>query len=314
MSTTKKQTIFAAAAFLLGCMIAAALGTPSAARIAEPLVGFGQWLRSLSLSGTAGNLGAWAVVILISCLPALGLLWKKRSYADLLLALSGAEIFAMLYYLVNPTRISDVLTWIDGAAVAKMWGLVSAGCVAGTLICWALLRFLKNLARKPADILPLFLFWTAIAYAFMLGLGCVQETSQAIQEMTAGNTQQNLIQSSRTMLIVLHILALLPDLMGVWVLLLAGKLAISLENSPFSEETVTLAENISAKSFLIAKLSLLLTVVGNALQLLFFSKLLNVKMEIHVPLLTLVLCAVLMLLCKYFRNAKAIHDDNISII
>jgi len=38
----------------------------------------GQWLRALSLSGGAGNAGAWAIVLLLAALPMLGLLRRRR--------------------------------------------------------------------------------------------------------------------------------------------------------------------------------------------------------------------------------------------
>lgn len=314
MDNTKRQTVYTLTAFLIGCIIAAASGNNAANSITEPLAAFGQWLRNLSLSGTAGNIEAWAITIGISCLPALGLLWKKHSRIDWLLAIGGAETFAMLYYLVNPTRVSDMLYWANSETIAKMWALVSAGSVAATLLCWALLRFIKTLIKKPAEILPVFLFWTAAGYALLLGFSAVRGGMDAAFSMQEGNNQQTLMQTNYTMLIVLQVISYLPDLMGVWVMLLAGKLALALETEPFAETTVSLAEEISKKSILVAEISLLLTAAGNLLQLMFFSKLLHIYIKIHVPLLTLVMCAVLMLLCKYFRRAKEVNDDNASII
>ena len=49
------------------------------------LAGLGSWLRELSLSGPGGNAGAWAIVLGLTALPALGLLWRGRRRADWLL-------------------------------------------------------------------------------------------------------------------------------------------------------------------------------------------------------------------------------------
>lgn len=314
MDQTKKNGIIAAGAFLLGCILAVLLGAPSADNLTQPLVTFGNFLRQMSLESGSGNAGAWAIVIGLSLLPLLGLLWRNRTKSDFLLALIGAEIFAMLYYLVNPTRVSQVLSWMDAGMIAKSWALISAGCVVGTIICWILLRLLKILSGKTAEILPLFLAWTAVIYAFLLGFSGVRGIEATVQQLAQGNSQEKLLSSSRNMIIVLHILSLIPDLLGVWVILLAGKLTLALEKAPFAEETVALAEHISGSVVCIAKTTLLLTVLMNAAQMVFFSKLLNVHVEIQIPLLTLVLCAVLMLLCKYFRRAKEVSDDNASII
>lgn len=314
MYQSRKNLILAAGAFLLGCILAVLLGALSADSLTAPLVTFGSFLRTMSLESGSGNAGAWAIVIALSLLPMLGLLWKNRTRADLLLLLSGAEIFAMLYYLVNPTRVSRVLSWMDAGMIAKSWALISAGCILGTIVCWVLLRFLKILEQKPADILPVFLFWTAVIYAFGLGFSGVRGMEAAVQELAHGNSQASLIAGSRNMLIVLHILALIPNLLGVWVILMAGRLTLALEKAPFAEKTIALAERISKSAVCIAKTTLLLTVLGNTAQMVLFSKLLNVHTEIQIPLLTLVLCAALMLLCKYFRRAKEVNDDNASII
>ena len=67
-----------------------------------PFTGLGRALRALSVGSSGGNIGAWSILLALSCLPALGLLWRGRSRADLLLILSAGEIFAGLYIQVNP--------------------------------------------------------------------------------------------------------------------------------------------------------------------------------------------------------------------
>ena len=70
----------------------------------EALPRLGRWLRELSLSGPGGNAAAWAVVLALAALPALGLLWRGRCRWDWLLALAGGEILGGLFFLVNPRR------------------------------------------------------------------------------------------------------------------------------------------------------------------------------------------------------------------
>ena len=55
----------------------------------EKLLELGPWLRELSLSGGRGNAAAWAVVLGLTALPALGLLWRGRCWWDLLLLLDA---------------------------------------------------------------------------------------------------------------------------------------------------------------------------------------------------------------------------------
>ena len=68
-----------------------AAGTLAAALLPlEALTALGGRLRALSLSGGVGNALAWALVLGLSALPALGLLWRPGSRWDWLLALAAA--------------------------------------------------------------------------------------------------------------------------------------------------------------------------------------------------------------------------------
>ncbi len=314
--TNKEQTygVWSGIALLLGGILASLIEKQGSYQLVQPLANFGLWLRELSLSGTAGNMQAWAIVIGISALPALGLLWKKRRIADLLLLLSSAELFAALYFLVNPTLVLSPVLGTDAFSGSKMWGLVSFGCVLATLLCWALLRLLWNLNQKPAHLLPVLLLWAAVIYAFLLGFSTTQNVLSSMASVAAGNTAASRVSTSNSLLIVLSILELAPNLLAVWAILLGGKLAAALDAAPFAETTVTLAETIAQKCTQMVRVSLLLTVAGNLLQLLLFPYAAEINVKLHLPLITLVLCTVLTLLCHYFRKAKDVSDDNATII
>lgn len=53
---------------------------------------------------------------------------------------------------------------------------------------------------------------------------------------------------------------------------------------------------------------------GNLLQLLLLPQLRKVSFTMTLPLVSVALSAALFLLCRYFQQGKAIHDDNQSII
>ena len=310
----RRQYAWSAAAFIIGAILAALIFGEDNSLLMEPLQAFGQWLRNLSLSGAGGNLLSWGIVLSISALPALGLRHRKHRLANLLLLLCSIELFAALYFLVNPTLIAPAAMTSEPNIAAKAWGLTALGCIAATLLCWVLLRTLWTLDEKPASLLPQLLFWAAIIYAFLLGFSAVQQTLGDIGTVAAGNTEQPRVVISSSLLFILSAVELLPSLLAVWAILLGGKLAAALDAAPFEETTIALAESISKNCMMIVKLSLLLTVAGNALQLLLFSKVAVIHMRIDLPLLTLVLCAILILLCKYFRKAKNVSDDNATII
>lgn len=303
---------------LLAAVLGALLAWPAQALLDTEHLGalsaLGEWLRTLSLSGAGGNALAWVLVLAVSALPALGLLWKGRCRADWLLLLAGGELLAGLYYLVNPRILFPAFEGLDGGVLAQGWGLVALGCVAGTLLAWALLRLLRRLESAPARLLPPLLTCAGAVYALAAGFGAVSTLAANLSTMAQGNTDRDRVVSSAVLLVVTALLRLLPQVLGALVLVWGGDLARSLSEAPFEENTVALAERVARRCAGTAKLSLLLSAAGNALQLVCVPVLALVKIRVQLPVLTLALCAVLFLLCRYFRQAKAVSDDNATII
>ena len=73
------------------------------------LLRLGAGLRSLSLSGWAGNLAAWAAVCVVSLWPVVTLLLRReRARRDLLLPLLAALLLGACFLLVNPALVDPV--------------------------------------------------------------------------------------------------------------------------------------------------------------------------------------------------------------
>ena len=100
------------------------------------------------------------------------------------------------------------------------------------------------------------------------------------------------------------------DLYQFW----GGRLARAMESAPFGKETVAEAESLSRRCGLVASSSVLLCAGGNLLQMLLFSQLRTTHFQVAFPFSTVLLSAALGLLCRYFRRAKAVSDDNQTII
>lgn len=272
-----------------------------------------QWLRQLSESGPGGNCAAWAVVLALSALPALGLLVPGRRRADWLLLLTGAEILVGLYCLVNPSlvfpRDFGDLQW-----QTTVWAMGALGCVASTAASWALLRTLSALERSPGKLLPNLLWWTAVIYSFLGAAGTVLEALSQIEAVQAGNTEPGRVFSSGILLWILAALRFVPVLLSAWVILLGSGLTRAMEEAPFAEGTVGLAALAAKRCALIARVCLLTAVGCNLLQLLWLPKAANVRFSVVLPVGTLALCAAMLVLCRYFQRAKAVSDDNDTII
>jgi len=272
-------------------------------------VKLGQWLRALSLAGSGGNIAAWAVVIAISALPLVGLLWRGRRWADVLLPLTGAILFAWLFYLVNPTLLDTFLPVTEG------WGMVGLAAAGSLLVAWAVLRLLKKLDGNGSALLPEVLYTGAVIYVLFLGMGTVQQAAPEIAAVKAANTgNEDIAAFTANTLEMLTVWKSAPSLMLAALVMWGGDLLQALEADPFAERTVILAEQIAKRCDWVVYLTLFVTVRCNLAQMFRFSRLASVDVTIYFPVMTLVLAAVLRTLCRYFRRAKAVSDDNDTII
>ena len=272
-------------------------------------VKLGAWLRQLSLSGGGGNIAAWAVVLIVAALPALGLLWKGRQKADWLLPAASVVLLVWLFYLVNPTMLGTVLPAAEG------WAMCGLAAVGSLMVTWALLRLMKKLDANGTGLLPKILTVGAVIYAFMLGMGTMQQLVADTAAVQAANTAD----PGRTSFTVntmwtLAFFKVWPALAAAAVVMWGGDLLRALEKDPFAGETVDLAEKIAKQCDQVVYLTLLATVFCNLLQMLRFSSLADVDVTVYLPVMTLALAAVLRTLCRYFRRAKAVSDDNDTII
>ena len=296
-----------------GGTAAAFLTVPLFLLPAEIIPRFGEWLRELSLSGAAGNILAWAIVLALSALPALGLLWRPRCRWDWLLPLAAAETFAGLYLLVNPSLVSNV-PGIDGG---KFIALAAVGSVSSTLLAWAVLRSLKHIEQSvsPGKTLERLLCFSAALFGWLAAWTTGAGALEKIRNVAETNTMPGVsLEWTNFSIVLLAAADLIPTLLGCGALILAGRLARIIEADPFGEETVPLAEKLRRDCRGIAGTSVLIYAGGNLFQLLFLPFLRRGDLSVSFPMFPVLLAAALDLLCRYFRRAKAVSDDNESII
>lgn len=271
----------------------------------------GEWLRALSLSGGGGNLAAWAVVLGLAALPALGLLARPRCRWDWLLPLASAELLAGLYLLVNPTLVST--EYPAGQVIA----LAMAGSVSAAALAWAALRWLERPAdgSAPGRTLERLLRWSGVLIGFLAAWSCGGAALEKIRAAAEGNTAPGVVLwPTNAAVILLAAADCVPTLLGCALLLWGGRLARALEADPFGADTVALAERVSRGCRRTAAVSLLVCAGGNLAQMLLLPVLREMHFSVSFPLLTVLLAAALELLCRYLRRAKAVSDDNESII
>ena len=286
----------------------------------------GAWLRQLSLSGAGGNVLAWALVLLVSCLPLLLLVLPRgrgRWHGEDLLLPGCALLFLVLAFcLVNPT-------WQPSPIFPEVWMLVAFGIWGMGLVSWLVLRLLRGLEEgtieKVSAVLRVLLVGCAALLVFAAALHGSRAVAAAVdgpapeqiamgQLITGGPFDRVMSAGSLWLTAVLALAELVPNLLAAWVLLLAADLADALALGPFSGESAARCAATARRCRLAIQLTLALALGGNLVKLALVGVIPQVQFSLDLPLLPLTLTAALYLLCRCIQRGKELQEDNDSII
>ena len=326
----RKWTVLGLAAFLglLAALFSAS--SPLSGSLLELLTTAGSGLRSLSLSGLWGNLAAWLIVYLLSAPPVIWMLvqWHKREKhpLDILAGLSSLLIALGLYSLVNPTRMAAPII-----ELAQIWPLDFWTAALSALVCWIILLALDRLSRsEPGQLgsaLSALLLLAAALMIFAAVSGCAARTLSLMMETSQGNSADpmfgaldlgfdpsQLVKRTNLLLLVLALLDMVPTLLGALVLLWSCDLVQAVQDSPFSQETVSLSEKMAVWCTRMVQATVAVTLVSNLLQLFAFPHVARTDFSVSIPLLPLLLAAALFLLCRLFQRGNQLQQDSDSII
>ena len=286
----------------------------------------GAWLRQLSLSGAGGNVLAWALVLLVSCLPLLLLVLPRgrgRWHGEDLLLPGCALLFLVLAFcLVNPT-------WQPSPIFPEVWMLAAFGLWGMGLVSWLVLRLLRGLEEgtmeKVSAVLRVLLVGCAALLVFAAALHGSRAVAAAVdgpapeqiamgQLITGGPFDRVMSAGSLWLTAVLALAELVPNLLAAWVLLLAADLTDALALGPFSGESAARCAATARRCRLAIQLTLALALGGNLVKLALVGVIPQVQFSLDLPLLPLPLAAALYLLCRCIQRGKELQEDNDSII
>ena len=313
-------------AALAGVLIPLIPTVQVAGAMTAPIELAGGMLRELSLSGPGGNVLAWALVLLVSCLPLLLLVLPRgrgRWHGEDLLLPGCALLFLVLAFcLVNPT-------WQPSPIFPEVWMLAAFGIWGMGLVSWLVLRLLRGLEEgtmeKVSAVLRVLLVGCAALLVFAAALHGSRAVAAAVdgpapeqiamgQLITGGPFDRVMSAGSLWLTAVLALAELVPNLLAAWVLLLAADLTDALALGPFSGESAARCAATARRCRLAIQLTLALALGGNLVKLALVGVIPQVQFSLDLPLLPLPLAAALYLLCRCIQRGKELQEDNDSII
>ena len=275
---------------------------------AFPFSQLGLGLRMLSLSGSAGNIAAILLYILIALLPAASLFLLKRNAPlhgeDALLALLSLAMFPVLYLMVNPGYLP--VPGSEGVFCFILWSLAA---------CWLTLRVLRSLAVSDRPVLLIWFSRLLRAAAFYFVFEIFGSLLPAlIEELSALCQPESLwaappySDTEVAFAVIRQLVAAVPPAASILVIFRSvGLLDLLREDAGGTISAAKALSRLCVQSLAVSVSSI---AALNLLQLILCDQLRNVQITVVLPVLELALVLVILLLTRYMAENKQLKDDN----
>lgn len=281
--------------------------------ITFPFVQIADGLRYLSLSGVAGNIIAVTLYVTFCLLPMLFWVFQwakhKSNYIDALLPVVTILMFIVMYQLINPGLINNVVA-------TKALPCITLYSVICTYLILKLIKLFQGKAiEKLCKYLNLLLWTVNILLAYSVLFTSTVPFTQSIKALQAANSG-NTDQLGLTYIFMFFgmLVDVVPLVSSIVVVFFGILLVKHFGADRYAEKTVLSANRLSC----VCKISLVLTVLStmlfNVLQYVFASQLHQINSNINIPILSIVFVLAVFVLSQMISEGKALKDDNNSII
>ena len=284
----------------------------------KPFELLGDGLRSLSLSGTVGNIAAIIIYCLLSLIPAfIWIILKNKKHLvkidGFLIILSGV-LFFIIYYLINPT-----LFMINGIASVTL-AFLFYSLLVGYLVLRGITVWSKSDTVGLQNGIRLLIYLLMISLIGAILIECVVNLPQAIQTLKDKNTAvtdpwsmygTNMPGLSVTIvfLVLRSVVTVIPCIWEIVILTIILDIVKELGENRYSEKVINGFEKLGniCKQMLVATVGLNM---GYAvLQVVFRNRLYEINMDVNVPIASIVLVLAVMLVAKYMKETQKMKEE-----
>lgn len=296
------------AVFLLLAIVSAVLGTGSSLDlIVLPFSLTAALLRTLSLSGTLGNIAAILLFVLLGLLPLLFKIKRKWRKEDLMLLLCSMTIWYALYYMINPALRPGTL----GGDVGEF---ILAGTVYSVLILWAVIKLMDHC--KKADTAAIYRALEIFLLICAAERACAVVTRffgsfASIETVKAANTMPGLDLAPTYLFLFLGFaVAAIEYILNASAFYLGAKLVSQLRLDPYSSASAA----ASAKATALCRRALIIITATNLAlnlsQVLFASHIHSLAAQFHFPVQSIAVVFALLVLSSLLAQGKELKEDN----
>ena len=207
-----------------------------------PFVLLGKGLRGLSLSSSTGNVIAIVIYVIVSLCPLLLKIRNKWTKKDILIPISCAVMFYVVYYMINPGSRPIVLQ-------NEVGNLAMAGAIYSVLLCWLILNLMESFHDAGTDNIydALRIFLGLCIVEFAIGfVASFADGLSSIQQIKAANTAPGLnLMPTYIFAMSASVVTALEYGLDIWLLHLAGSMLKELRTEAYSEGSYNAAKVLS---------------------------------------------------------------------
>lgn len=320
----KKRDWATLAGLILGGAIAIVQGpgqTNVMAVLMKPWAALGQTLRAWSLSGAGGNAAAWAVLTVLSLLPAGYILLarrKRKQAGDGLWLLSSLGVFAGLFLLINPTLAMHPLL---AGSMANAPELACAGPTAmmlSLLLASALTRWSGGLEEGRTIVwLQLILTGAMSLTAYAVGAQLtenfllIRQAAQPVDMIDAFlGTAEQVSAADASIALMMDVVLLIPAAFMIRLMDAAVSLTGAMKGDWFNENTELLAGETAKRARYALIASAGCTAARNILILLLAQQLTEASFRVELPVAEMLTACGAMLLARMLKAACKVKRYN----
>ncbi len=280
-----------------------------------PFALFGLLLRTLSLSGKAGNVFAVLLYICLCALPLVpvGLHAKRHTQKgeDWLLFILSAFSFYMMYMMVNPGLLSMTPSFINADYAKAAFGGTWYSILFGYIVIRLLRRSDSAATESLLKTMRLLLAFTAAVIVFGVGYIGVGDLKAKIIAVQSGNTGPNVsLGFTYAFLVFRYLASQVPAVMEIGIFLLAMTLCTHLRADRFGVGAINAANQLAAFSKTAVITIVLSTLAVNIAQIVFAGVLVSLSFTASLPVDSLIVALGAMLMTRFFAASGQLAQDN----
>ena len=286
-----------------------------------PFEQLGNGLRTLSLSGDAGNVAAIILYCVICLLPSVYLavraLRDRSRMEDGLLVLLSIALFAVLYLMINPAYIAR---HFGAAELLDMSKALCGFTVYSVLVGYIILRAMRTFTSGKTEALTRYLkillgaLCAIFVYAiFSDGIVGFINASRQLAEANIRESSSELLPGY-LFLGIQRLVAVLPHAFSIAVVFRGFDLIKALEEDAYGASVSVSARGIGGICKRAVVCIMLSQIAVNLLQLALGAVVRSGHYTLSIPLPSVIFVLVALLLARYFEQARLLKDDNDSII